>query len=163
MHTLQATTTLRTMIVSDADRMPHKTRTLESGEKVPAMVLPSAFLWSAQLPQINQANAAMNLLPISSSGLSNIRRASFPEFAPKARGDTFARCGLCDQYKQLRSVCTPLSYVQEKWSTILDTHLVEQKAHRELYYANRHISEIFWRVIRDPNNSSSIWILVDGL
>ena len=90
MHTVQATATLRTMIVSDANRMPHKTRTLESGEKVPAMVLPSAFLWSAQLPQINQANVAMNLLPISSSGLSNIRQASFPEFAPKACGDTFA-------------------------------------------------------------------------
>ena len=114
MHTLQATATLRTMIVSDADRMPHKTRTLESGEKVPAMVLPSAFLWSAQLPQINEANAALNLPPISSSGLSNIRQASFPEFAPKARVDTFAQCGLCDQYKQLRSTCTPLSYAQEK-------------------------------------------------
>ena len=140
-NTAFATATLRTMIVSDADKMPHKTRTLESGEKVPTMVLPSAFLWSAQLPQINQANVAMNLPPISSSGLSNIRRASFPEFALKARGDTFALCGLCDQYKQLRSACTPLSYAQEKWSTILDTHLVGQKAHRELYYANRHISE----------------------
>ena len=105
------------------------------------MVLPSAFLWSAQLSQINQVNAAMNLPPISSSGLSNIRQASFLEFAPKARGDTFARCGLCDQYKQLTSACTPLSYTQEKWSTILDTHLVGQKAHRELYYANWHISE----------------------
>ena len=73
MHTVQATATLRTMIVSDVDRMPHKTRTLESGEKVPTMVLPSSFLWSAQLPQINQANVAMNLPPISSSGLSNIR------------------------------------------------------------------------------------------
>ena len=43
MHTLQATATLRTILVSDADKMPHKTRTLVSGEKVLAMVLPSAF------------------------------------------------------------------------------------------------------------------------
>ena len=35
-HTLQATAMLRTLIVPDADKMPHKTRTLESGEKVPA-------------------------------------------------------------------------------------------------------------------------------
>jgi hypothetical protein len=141
MHTLQATATLKTIVVADADRMPHKTRTLESGEKVPAMVLPSAFLWSAQLPLINEANASLNLQPISSSGLSNIRRASFTEYAPKARGDTFARCGLCDQYKQLRAACTPLSYAQEKWSQILNTHIDGQRAHRLLYYSNRHMSK----------------------
>jgi len=72
-HTLQAAATLRTLIVPDADRMPHKTRTLETGEKVPAMILPSAFRWSDQLPVINEANAMLNLQPISSSGLSNIR------------------------------------------------------------------------------------------
>ena len=143
MHTLQATATLRTILVSDADKMPHKTRTLESGEKVPTMVLPSAFQWSAQLPKLNEANASLGLPPISSSGLSNIQKASFSEFAPKARGDTFARCGLCDQYKQLRSACTPLSYAQEKWSKKLDEHLVGQRAHRDLYYGNRYISEAF--------------------
>jgi hypothetical protein len=140
-HTLQAVATLRTLIVSNADKMPHKTRTLESGEKVPAMVLPSSFRWSDQLPIINEANGMQNLQPISSSGLSNIRRASFPEFAPKARGDTFARCGLCDTYKQLRSACTPLSDSQNKWSNILNTHIVGQRAHRELYYGNRYISD----------------------
>ena len=140
-HTLQATATLRTLLVSNADKMPHKTRTVESGEKVTAMVLPSAFRWRDQLPIINEANAMLNLQPISSSGLSNIRRASFPEYAPKARGDTFARCGLCDRYKQLRCACTPFSFSQEKWCTLLNTHLLGQRAHRELYYANRHISE----------------------
>ena len=43
MHTMQATATLRVMIGDDADRMPNRTRTLNSGERVPAMVLPSAF------------------------------------------------------------------------------------------------------------------------
>lgn len=43
MHTMQATATLRVMIGDDADRMPNRTRTLNSGEKVPAMVLLSAF------------------------------------------------------------------------------------------------------------------------
>ena len=40
---MQATTTLRVMIGDDTDRMPIKTRTLNLGERVPAMVLPSAF------------------------------------------------------------------------------------------------------------------------
>ena len=141
LHTVQATATLRTLIVSDADKMPHKSRTLPSGEKVPAMVLPSAFRWSDQLKHINEANAAFDLQPISSTGLSNIRRASFPEYAPKARGDSFSRCGLCDKYKQLRSACTPLSYAQEKWNLALDNHLRAQRAHRELYYFNRTLSE----------------------
>lgn len=140
-HTLQATATLQMMLVSEADKMPHKSRTLESGEKVPAMVLPSGFRWSDKLPQVNETNATFNLPPISSSGLSNIRRASFPEYAPKAKGDTFARCGLCDKYKQLRSACTPMSTSQEKWSKKLNTHLVGQKAHRIYYYGNRQISE----------------------
>ena len=62
MHTLQATATLRTLIESDVDKMPHKTRTLESGEKVPSMVLPSAFRWSDQLQKINESNANQFLL-----------------------------------------------------------------------------------------------------
>jgi len=107
-HTLQATTMLQTIIVCDANKMPHKTRTLEFGEKVLAMVLPSAFYWSDQLPKINETNAMLNLQPISLSGLSNIQRVSFLEFAPKAPRDTFAHCGLCDTYKQLRSACTLL-------------------------------------------------------
>ena len=64
MHTMQATTTLRVMIGDDADRMPNRTRTLNSGERVLAMVLPSTFRWKDQLPKINEANVAMNLKPI---------------------------------------------------------------------------------------------------
>ena len=72
MHTMQAIATLRVMIGDDADRMPNKTRTLNSGERVSAMVLPSMFRWKDQLPQINDANAALNLKPISASNLSRI-------------------------------------------------------------------------------------------
>ena len=64
MHTMQATATPRVMIGDDADRMPNRTRTLNSGERVPAMVLPSAFHWKDQLPKINEANVPMNLKPI---------------------------------------------------------------------------------------------------
>jgi hypothetical protein len=129
MHTVQATATLRVLITSQADRMPHKSRTLQSGEKVPAMVLPCSFCWSDQLSILNEANAALNLPPISSSALSTIRRAFFPEFVAKARGDNFARCGLCDMYKELKSACTPLSSAQEKWTRILDNHIDGQRAH----------------------------------
>ena len=141
MHTMQATATLRVMIGDDADRMPNRTRTLNSGERVPAMVLPSAFRWKDQLPKINETNVAMNLKPISASNLSRIRKESFLEYAPKGRGDSFARCGTCDEYKQLRSACTPMSIQWEKWEKVLENHLAGQKAHRELYYAHRYISE----------------------
>ena len=141
MHTMQATTTLRVMIGDDADRMPNRTRILNLGERVLAMVLPSAFHWKDQLPKINEANVAMNLKPISASNLSRIRKESFLEYAPKGRGDSFARCGTCDEYKQLRSACTPMSIQRDKWEKVLENHLVGQKAHRELYYAHRYISE----------------------
>jgi len=121
MQIVQATATLRALIVGQADKMPHKTKTLAFGEKVPALVLPSAFHWSKQLPKINEPNVAFDLPPISSSGLSNIRRASFPEYAAKAGGDTSTRCGSCDTYKRLRSACTPFSNAQLKWSNILQT------------------------------------------
>ena len=142
-HTLQATATLKTLIEPDADRMPHKSVTLDSGEKVTAMVLPSAFRWRDQLPKVNAGNATFNLPPISSSGLSNIRRTSFPEYAPKARGDTFARCGTCDRYRQLKSACTPSSSTLSMWDRLLNTHLESQRAHRMLYYSNRYISEMY--------------------
>ena len=141
-HTLQATATLRLMVEKEADAMPHKLRTLESGEKVSSMVLPSAFRWKDKLKEINDVNASFDLSHVSTSGLSNIRRLSFPEYAPKPRGDSFARCGLCDKYKQLRSACTPKSRSSELWTRKLKVHLDGQRAHRELYYANRRMSEM---------------------
>jgi len=76
----------------------------------------------------------LNLQPISLSGLSNIQHVSFPKFAPKARGDTFIQYGLCDMYKQLKSIYTPLSNFHDKWSNIFNTHILQQRMHIELYY-----------------------------
>ena len=140
-HTLQATATLRLLVEKDADPMPHKSRTLDSGERVPSMVLPSAFCWKEKLPEINDVNSLLQLQPIFASGLSRIRRSSFPEYSPKPWGDSFARCVQCDRFKQLRSACTPHSRAQEMWSKKLKVHLEGQRAHRELYYANRMMSE----------------------
>ena len=138
---MQAIATLRVIIGDDADRMPNRTRTLNLGERVLAMVLPSTFRWKDQLPKINEANVAMNLKSISSSNLSRIRKELFFKYAPKGHGDNFARCGTCDEYKQLRSACTPMSIQREKWEKVLENHLAGQKTHRELYYAHRYISE----------------------
>ena len=122
MHTMQAIATVRVMIGDDADRIPNRTRTLNSEKRVLAMVLPSAFRWKDQLPKINDGNAAMNLKPISASNLSRIWKESFSEYAPKGRGDSFARCGMCDEYKQLRSACMPMSVQREKWEKVLENH-----------------------------------------
>ena len=55
-HILQATATLRTVLESTVDHMPHKSRTKEDGEKVVAMSLPSSFHWNSTLSEINAAN-----------------------------------------------------------------------------------------------------------
>ena len=143
LQTLQATATLRTLLENSADQMPHKSKTLPSGEKVVSMCLPSSFRWIETLPLINEVNARFDLPNVSSSGLSRIRSESFPEFAPKARGDSFSRCGTCDRIKQLRSACTSGSRASLLWTTKLKAHINEQRAHRELYYGNRDQSEKF--------------------
>ena len=63
------------------------------------------------------------------SGPSKIWKESFLEYAPKARGDSFARYGQCDNFKQLRSACTPGSYARKVWTNQLDAHIAVQRAH----------------------------------
>ena len=106
MHTFQATTTLRTMLESTADHMPHKSRTKEDGEKVVAMFLPSSFYWNSTLSEINATNLQLGLKEVSRTGLSRIQKESFLEFSTKKWGDNFARCGDCDDLKKMRSANT---------------------------------------------------------
>ena len=98
-HTLQATATLRTVLESTANHMPHKSWTKEDGEKVIAMSLPSSFHWSSTLSEINTANLQLGLKEVSRTGLSWICNESFSEFSSKKQGDNFARCGDCDDLK----------------------------------------------------------------
>lgn len=159
-HMVEATATLRLLVENSAEQMPHKSKTLENGEQVPTMVLPSAFKWKDTLPEINNLNSTFQLQHISKSGLSNIRRAYFPEYAPKSRGDSFARCGLCDRLKQLRNACTPQSRSKEVWASKLRTHLAGQQAHMQLYYMNRTTSEMYPKkmltIIHDKMDHSKI-------
>jgi hypothetical protein len=112
-HTLQATATLRLMLEQTADHMPHRMTTIETGEKVVSKCLPSSWLWKDSLSEINIVNAQFGLNKVSPSGLSRIRNESFPEYSPKSRGDSFARCGQCDKFKKLRAACTRGSHVAE--------------------------------------------------
>ncbi len=140
-HTLQATATLRILLENSADHMPHKAHTMESGEKVVSKCLPSSWRWNETLPEINQVNAQFNLPNVSASGLCKIRHDSFPEYNAKAPGDNFSRCGQCDKLKQLKAACSRGSRAQELWCKKLAVHTAGQRAHRELYYGNRTMSE----------------------
>ena len=140
-HTLQATATLWTMLESTADHMPHKSRTKEDGEKVVAMSLLSSFHWNSTLSEINAANLQLGLKEVSRKGLRRIWRESFSEFSTKKRGDNFALCGDCDDLKQMRSAYTRGSGANDVCQKRLDMHITGQRAHWELYYANRFLSE----------------------
>jgi len=58
---VQAAATLRLLLENTADQMPHKSKKLESGEKVPSMFLPLAFRWKDTLPEINSVNSTFQL------------------------------------------------------------------------------------------------------
>ena len=105
-HILQTTATLRTILESTADHMPHKSRTKDDGEKVVAMSLPSSFHWNSTLSKINAAKLQLGLKEVSRMGLSRICRESFSKFSTKKQVDNFARCGNCDDLKRMRSACT---------------------------------------------------------
>jgi hypothetical protein len=140
-HTLQAMATLRQMLEQSTDHMPHKTTSLETGEKVVSKCLPSSWRWKDSLPELNIVNAQLGLNKVSASGLSRIRNKSFVEYSPKSRGDNFARCGQCDKLKKLRAACMRGSRAVVLWTKKLEAHGQAQRAHRELYYANRNLSK----------------------
>ena len=117
-HTVQATTMLRCLVENTVDQMPHRSTTLDLGEKVVSMQLPPSFKWKERLPQMNAVNTSMGLQHVSQSGLSLIRKNSFPEYSSKKSGDNFARCGSCDKLKGFRS--------WEVWNLQLNAHLASQ-------------------------------------
>jgi hypothetical protein len=58
-HTLQATATLHLMLEWLVDHMPHKMRTLETGEKVVSKCLPSSWWWKDSLLELNIVNVQL--------------------------------------------------------------------------------------------------------
>ena len=137
-HTQQAAASLKCILEKQADHMPHRTRTLKTGEKVVSMCLPATFQWKKQIKELNVVNAAFGLKEVSTSSLSKIRASKFSEFEVKKRGDNFARCGTCDTLQALKRAPLAGSITNLKWSRKLDRHLAIACAHRDYYYINRY-------------------------
>lgn len=142
-HTSQATATLRCILENSADHMPHRTKTLKSGEKVVSMILPATWKWKSAIPEINASNEGFGLMKVSPSSLSRIRKLHFPEFDAKKPGDNFARCSKCDRLHTLRRGSISGSQQALLWAKKLEVHLAAARAHREVYYANRYRSKTY--------------------
>jgi hypothetical protein len=138
--TRQATATLATIIEPLADAMPHKTRTLSTGEKVVEKVLPTGTKWKDILLDVNAVGEKVGLQPISLSKLSAIKKTNFSEYITKRRGDKFARCSNCEKLKRLRDAHTmgTESYAAHQLNYF--KHVNMQEAHRNDYYTNRALS-----------------------
>ena len=142
-HTQQAAASLKCILEKQADHMPHRTRTLKTGEKVVSMCLPATFQWKKQIKELNAINAAFGLKEVSTSSLSKIRSSKFSEFEVKKLGDNFARCATCDTLQALKRASLAGSITNLKWSRKLDRHLAIARAHRDYYYINRYQSHNF--------------------
>jgi hypothetical protein len=138
--TLQAAATLSTIIVPLADAMPHKTRTLPSGEKVVQMVLPTGTKWKNILTDINDVGDKTGCVPISLSKLSVIKNQQFAEYILKRPGDKFARCTTCEKYKGLRDAHPIGTESHTRHQRKYIEHVNNQDAHRQDYYKNRALS-----------------------
>ena len=101
-HTLQAAASSKCILEKQADHMPHRTRTLKTGEKVVSMCLLTTFQWKNQIKELNEVNAAFGLKEVSTSSLSKIRASMFSEYEVKKPGDIFARCSTCDTLQTLK-------------------------------------------------------------
>jgi uncharacterized C2H2 Zn-finger protein len=122
------------------DAMPHKTRTLPSGEKVVQMVLPTGTKWKNILVDINEVGEKVGCGLILLSKLSVIKNQQFAEYITKRLGNKFARCFTCEKYKDLRDA-HPIgteSYTRHQQKYI--EHVNNQEAHRQDYYKNRALS-----------------------
>ena len=138
--TLQAAATLSTIIMPLADAMPHKTRTLPSGEKVVQMVLPTGTKWKNILMDVNEVGEKAGCGPISLSKLSVIKKLQFAEYITKRPGDKFARCSACEKYKGLRDAHPIGTESHNRHQRKYIEHVNNQEAHRQDYYKNRALS-----------------------
>jgi hypothetical protein len=120
--------------------MPHKTRTLSSGEKVVQMVLPTGTKWKNILTDINEVGRIAGCGPISLSKLSVIKNQQFAEYILKRPGDKFARCTACEKYKGLRDAHPIGTESHTRHQRKYIEHVNNQEAHRQDYYKNRALS-----------------------
>jgi hypothetical protein len=93
---IAATAILCVMLVQSTVHLPHKTRTLESGDKIVSKCLQSSWPWKDSLLGLNTVNFQLNLNKVFLTRLNRICNESFPEYSTKKQGDNFARNGQCD-------------------------------------------------------------------
>jgi hypothetical protein len=86
-------------------------------------------------------NDGLNEHPISLSSMSKLHKRKFGEYVIKDRGDSFARCGKCDELKRLRAVQPPGTKEHNKIQLQFDKHIHAQGCARNIYYMSRGISK----------------------
>ena len=142
-HTLQTAASLKCILEKEANHMPHRTRTLRTGEKVVSMCLPATFQWKNQIKELNEVNVAFGLKEVSTLSLSKIRASKFSEYEVKKPGNNFARCSTCDTLEALKRASLAGSITNLRWNRKLDKHLAVTCVHRDYYYINRYRSHNF--------------------
>ena len=140
-HTVVAIATLGAILDRNADHMPHKTRVLQSGEKVVAKVLPANFKWKDQIPLVDEHLVDCGLLRLSASNLSKIQRLSYLEYYAKKPEENFARCSTCNNFQSQKKLTQPGMQASLLWSKKMQVHIDSTFAHRDLYYLNRYRSK----------------------
>ena len=138
--TLQASATLSIIIISLADAMPHKTRTLLSREKVVQMVLPTGTKWKNILKDINEVGRKAGCGPVSLSKLNVIKNQQFAEYILKRPGDKFARCTACEKYKGLQDAHPIVTESHPRHQRKYIEPVNNQEAHHQDYHKNRALS-----------------------
>jgi hypothetical protein len=128
-HSVQTTATLRCILDRSANHMPHRTRTLPSGEKLVSKVLPATWKWKESILEINIVNSAFGLKDLSLANLSKIRKLNFSEYDSKKPGDNFAQCSTCDRLYFLWKVAISGSQAVMLWARKLKLHLDSAWAH----------------------------------
>ena len=133
--TSQTIATLATIIVPLADAMPHKTRTLLTGENVVKKVLPIGTKWKDILLDVNAVGEKASLEPIFLSKLSAIMKTNFSEYMTKRQSDKIVWCSNCEKMKRLQDAHTmgTESYVAYKFNYF--KHVNMQDAHYNDYYS----------------------------
>ena len=89
-----------------------------------------------------QAYKQLGLKTLSQPSFSRIRTKFFSDYVIKGRGDSFARCSICNNLKQLRASFAPGSEDYGRIQKCFDKHLFLQEACHHAYYRSRWLSKL---------------------
>lgn len=138
--TIQGCATLQILIERQADIMPHRSRTLDTGERVVEQVLPSGVTWVDLLEEVNVVNDKLGFPPISRASFSQLWLAKFKQCVTKRSGDGFARCAKCDSFKAMLNQHSRGSTAHTAISLARKRHLILHESARQSYASDRSLS-----------------------